>query len=232
MTDSWNYGDWQSGEPYDWMGNRGESEYDAIDFHVDIGCGRVKKGRIGVDRFVDDGVDVVCDLDATYSPDGTTIMHHGPITFPNPHPLAPNGFAAGSYRFGLPFPTGSIESVVSHHCLEHIGKGFVPLVDEIYRVLKPGGLFRAITPLFPSRTAVEDPDHKRYFMEGTWQTFCGFPEEEHHPTPEGNHWMSSFSTPYTKSRFEMLDQTATPLPDDPWGPDGARELRVALRARK
>lgn len=176
---------------------RGDSPWDNLDFEVDLGCGKLKKGRIGVDRWESPDVNFLMELD---DPD---VM--------------------------LPWMDSSVASIISHHFFEHIGTGFIPLVDEIYRVLKPGGILRAITPLFPSRSAVEDPDHKRYFMEGTWETFCGFPGDG----PQ-QHWHASFSVPYTKARFEMVEKICTP-PVEPgleWGQDDVREIRVALRARK
>lgn len=131
----------------------------------------------------------------------------------------------------LPFADSSIQSVISHHFFEHVGEGFIPLVDEIYRVLRPGGILRAITPLFPSTTAVEDPDHCRYFMAhdgggGTWDAFCG--------KPGVPHWTESFSVPYTKARFTKVHQDLTPRvrSDLWWSPYDCRELRVALRAEK
>lgn len=237
MTD-WSYDAWPSGAPYDWSpAERGDSVWDTIDFHVDLGCGRLKKGRIGVDHFPDPGVNIVCDLDAAYVVDGFVVR--GPVTKFVPDEHKPNGVAAappspfwgdrglpGGTLRGLPFEDSSIRSIVSHHCFEHIGEGFVPLMDEVYRVLEPGGILRVITPLFPSRNAVEDPDHVRYFMPQTWETFCGFPD---------NHWHEGFATPYTSARFEKLaeDHTAVAEGTTPWyEKEGAREIRVALKARK
>lgn len=202
----WSYEAWPSGAPYDWSpAERGDSEFDNIDFHVDLGCGRKKKGRIGIDRYPADGVDIVGDLDALiFEVEDTTVI-------------------------GLPFEDDSIESIISHHCLEHIGAGFLPLMDDCYRVLKPGGIFRIIVPLFPSRTAVEDPDHCRYFMTGTFDSLCGTPGDS-----PSNCWLASFSVPYTKARFQEVDKDYTPpvAPEDQWGDKDARELRVALRAMK
>lgn len=200
--DRWQYDAWPS-RAGEWEGGplRGPSEWDHLDFHVDLGCGRLPKGRIGVDRFEAPGVDVVMNLD---DPD-----------------------------LCLPFPDSSIESIISHHFFEHVGDGFIPLVDEIYRVLVPGGILRAITPLFPSWSAVSDPDHRRYFLaddgHSTWDVFCGTPGDG----PE-NCWLSSFSVPYTQARFEKVHQDFTPpvLAEHRWTAHDARELRVALRAVK
>lgn len=244
MHDLWAYDAWPSGEPYDWAGAaRGDSEWDALDFHVDLGCGKLKKGRIGVDRFPAPGVNIVADLDALKiyglprepGADAVVVGDDGAIThdldglpFPYVQPSnLPGRYTPRVVNFGLPFPDNSIESIISHHFFEHCGDGFVALIDECYRVLQPGGILRAITPLFPSRTAVEDPDHRRMFMAGTWQTFCGQPHE-------GGHWHESFSVPYTRARFEEMDKDMTPPvdPEDQWGDDDAREIRVALRAVK
>lgn len=187
----YDYDKLDSGEPYDWgQAARGDAPWDNQDFHVDLGCGRIKKGRFGIDRFYDPGVNLVQDLDK--------------------HPV-------------LPFADGSIKSIISHHFMEHIGEGFVPLMDECHRVLASGGLLRIIVPLFPSHAAVADPDHRRYFMEKSFEMFCG--------TPEGHHWAESFSTPYTNCRFRMMDEDITGRNPDPhvwWTPEDAREMRVAL----
>lgn len=184
-----------SGEPYDWGGAaRGSSPYDSLDFHVDLGCGRAKKGRFGIDRFYDEGVNLVQDLER------------------NPH---------------LPFADNSIKSIITHHFLEHLRDGFLPLMDECHRVLEPDGILRIIVPLFPSYAAVSDPDHKRYFCVETFDTFCG--------APDGSHWMESFSTPYTDCRFVKEDEDYTgrsPNPAEWWMPGDSREMRVALRKQR
>lgn len=189
---SYDYDQLASGEPYDWGGAaRGTSPYDNIDFHLDLGCGRAKKGRFGIDRYYDEGVNYVMDLER------------------NPW---------------LPFEDESIKSIVTHHFLEHLRDGFLPLMDECHRVLEPGGIMRIIVPVFPSYSAVSDPDHKRYFLIETFDTFCG--------APDGSHWMESFSTPYTDCRFEKVDEDYTARPESPsvwWTPADSREMRVALR---
>jgi SAM-dependent methyltransferase len=221
----WSYDSWPSGEPYDWGGaGRGETKWDAMDYHVDLGCGTLKKGRIGIDRFAAPGVNIVMDLDKL------RVLSVAPgVGLDAP---APEGVPhVATLSMGLPFEDSSIESIITHHCLEHIGGGFIPLMDEIYRVLKPDGIFRGIVPLFPSHSAVADPDHKRYFMVGTFTSFCGHLGDENNPTGS---WLDSFSVPYTKARFEMLHEDHTgPVPvHQQWTSDDVRELRVAMRAVK
>ena len=194
----WSFDAWPTREPSDWSpAMRGHRPDDNVEFHVDLGCGKLPKARIGVDRYAAEGVDVVMSLD---------------------HP-----------NLRLPFPDSGIESIVTHHALEHIVH-FLPLMDECYRVLKPGGMLRAIVPLFPSWSAVSDPDHKRYFMaqDGggcTFDSLCGTPTDC---------WLESFSVPYTKARFQRTDLDLSPEPEDGkfWAESCAREMRVTLRAVK
>lgn len=216
----WSYESWPTGEPYDWgSAGRGHTIYDAEDYHVDLGCGKLKKGRIGIDRHPAPGVNIVMDLDSGWV---WSVADAPGIDAP-----VPEGEAILSRD--LPFADSSIESIISHHALEHIGEGFIRLIDDVYRVLKSGGIFYAITPLFPSHTAVSDADHKRYFMDTTWDAFCGTPGDG-----PNNCWLSSFSVPYTSARFEKLHQDMTPPapPEKQWTQEDAREIRVALRAVK
>jgi SAM-dependent methyltransferase len=201
-----------------------------MDPHLDIGCGTVKKGRIGIDRYPAPGVNVVMDLNTLGVGAIANEPNQDAVEYDN-GPAWAGGDELSTAR-GLPFPDSSIESAISHHALEHIGDGFIPLMDEVYRVLKPGGVFRIIVPLFPSYSAVSDPDHRRYFMEGTFDAFCGHLGDDNNPT---GCWLDSFSVPYTKARFERVHQDMTAPTMDPakqWTPDDVRELRVALRAVK
>ncbi len=71
----------------------------------------------------------------------------------------------------IPFPDGSFNSVSAYDFLEHVprvlptadGRGtrfpFVELMNEIWRVLVPGGLFYGQTPGFPHAMAFQEPTH-------------------------------------------------------------------------
>lgn len=236
-SDWWKYENLPSGEPYDWGAEgdaaRGDSPHDNLDFHLDLGCGRLPKARLGIDRFWAPGFPMMLmDLDAMVPATELGLPTEAEPTLMRTidrfNEMALDGAdlatSARPFLAGLPFPDNSIKSIISHHFMEHVGDGFIGLMDECHRVLEPGGILRIIVPLFPSRTAVEDPDHRRYFMEGTFETFCG--------DPEGNHWHESFATPYTSCRFVEVDRDMSPLPadGDPWHGEGsAREMRVALR---
>jgi SAM-dependent methyltransferase len=83
----------------------------------------------------------------------------------------------------IPFEDNMFDYVTAFDFVEHIprliymdGKRFQPfitLMNEIYRVLKPGGIFRAETPAVPSYEAFVDPTHVNYIAEWTHLYFCG-----------------------------------------------------------
>lgn len=217
----WAYEQLESRVPCDWSpATRGDEPWDQIDFHLDLGCGTVPKARLGIDRFAAPGVDLAIDLEKLEPAPIMSDRNEAMTTYQQTvRRYEEAGLGAGV----LPFPDNSINGIISHHCLEHIDGGFIPLMDEIHRVMQPGSFLRIIVPLFPSYSAIADPDHKRYFLEGVWGTFCG--------TPEGEHWMESFSVPYTKCRFEMVKEDRSPPTtlDKMWTPEDAREMRVTLR---
>lgn len=83
----------------------------------------------------------------------------------------------------IPFEDNTFDYVTAFDFVEHIprliyvdGKRlqpFINLMNEVYRVLKPGGIFRAETPAFPKAEAFVDPTHVNYIAEWTHLYFCG-----------------------------------------------------------
>ena len=70
---------------------------------------------------------------------------------------------------GLPFDDNSVDVVRAMDFLEHIPIGkVVPLMDEIWRVLKPGGVLESITPSTDGRGAFQDPTHKSFWNANSW----------------------------------------------------------------
>lgn len=211
----------------DWSpAGRGEREWDQVDFHLDLGCGRVPKARLGIDLRPSPGAtDLAIDLEtllpspgkAEYTPEQMTIVARTHKTYRD----RGKGEDGAPFSAGLPFPDNSIESIVSHHALEHIGPGLEYLMEECYRVLKPGAIFRIIVPLFPSYSAVSEYDHKRFFMEGTFMGFCQEPDQS---------YTDGFSERYNRCCFRQLDEDRSPRTDPmkAWTPEDAREMRVTL----
>jgi len=61
----------------------------------------------------------------------------------------------------LPFEDNSVDEIIAHHILEHIGEGFIPLMKEMYRVCKHGAILDIIAPHHMHDVYYGDPTHKR-----------------------------------------------------------------------
>ena len=85
----------------------------------------------------------------------------------------------------IPYPDASFGSVSAYDFIEHVPRllttpdgratrfPFVQLMNEVWRVLAPGGLFYALTPAYPSPAAFVDPTHVNIITEHTHEYFCG-----------------------------------------------------------
>jgi SAM-dependent methyltransferase len=83
----------------------------------------------------------------------------------------------------IPFHDSHFDSVSAYDFFEHIPRvaldltsrtstfPFVKLMDEIWRVLRPGGLMYAVTPAFPSEKALRDPTHVNIITAKTYRYF-------------------------------------------------------------
>ena len=74
---------------------------------------------------------------------------------------------------GFPFKSDSIEEVRAHDFLEHVPLGkTIGVIEEIFRVLKPGGFFDHSTPSTDGRGAFMDPTHLSFWNINSWLYFC------------------------------------------------------------
>ncbi len=70
---------------------------------------------------------------------------------------------------GLPYDDSSVDEVRAFDFLEHIPLGKqVDVITEIWRVLKPGGLFDSFTPSTDGRGAFQDPTHVSFWNRNSW----------------------------------------------------------------
>lgn len=60
-----------------------------------------------------------------------------------------------------PFPDSSVERVVAHHVMEHLGDGYFHFLKELYRVCKDKALIDIRVPHFRHDHFFNDPTHKR-----------------------------------------------------------------------
>lgn len=64
---------------------------------------------------------------------------------------------------GLPgFPDNSVDEILTQHTLEHV-RNFMPLMREIYRVVRPDGRITITVPHFSNVFGFSDPTHVRFF---------------------------------------------------------------------
>lgn len=73
---------------------------------------------------------------------------------------------------GLPFEDSSVDLVRADDFLEHIPIGkVIPLMNEIWRVLKPDGIFESLTPSTDGRGAFQDPTHVSFWNRNSWDYY-------------------------------------------------------------
>ena len=75
-------------------------------------------------------------------------------------------------RFPYPFPTNSADRVYMHHVLEHV-EDVLPVMEEVHRILKPGGEFHIKTPHCSGLLAWTDPTHRRSFTAHSFDYYGG-----------------------------------------------------------
>jgi SAM-dependent methyltransferase len=92
---------------------------------------------------------------------------------------------AGIYKADLvvepiPFPDESFDFVTAHDFLEHVPRliycpqrrnAFVEVMNEVWRVMKPGGVFLSFTPAYPQPAAFRDPTHVNIITDETFPAY-------------------------------------------------------------
>lgn len=61
----------------------------------------------------------------------------------------------------LPFSNDSVDRVIAYHILEHVGDGYIHLLQELYRVCKNGAIIDIRVPHHNHEVFLNDPTHKR-----------------------------------------------------------------------
>jgi len=106
---------------------------------------------------------------------------------------------------GLPFSDNSVDEIYTSHTLEHIERKDVPFVwEEIYRVLKKGGIATIIVPHIKGGQAFM-MNHWSYWEEPVVEVLC-------------NKWGSKDH--HTKTNFEILENKQVGI-----------ELHIKLKAK-
>lgn len=176
--------------------------------HLDLGCGAVPRNPYRRDALF--GVDLGS------AADGDTIRRANLA-------LAP-----------IPFDSDSFDSVSAYDFFEHVPRvlgsadggatrfPFVELMNEVWRVLKPGGLLYAVTPVYPHKAAFVDPTHVNVLTDGTHEYFT---------RPRLAAAMYGFDGDFIARRVELTRHREsadyTPPPANAW-----QRLRLAQRIRR
>lgn len=64
--------------------------------------------------------------------------------------------------FPYPFDEGSFDEIYLDNTLEHLDEP-LHVMEEVYRLCRPGGLVKVIVPYFRSPWAYHDPTHTHFF---------------------------------------------------------------------
>ncbi len=84
-----------------------------------------------------------------------------------------------------PFADGEADEIVVSHVLEHLNSPLPEVMDELWRILKPGGRLHIRVPYYNSEGAWADPTHTRPF---TYRTFGYFVKASHHSYYSKHGW--------------------------------------------
>ena len=74
-------------------------------------------------------------------------------------------------NWGMPVADNSVYLIKSNQVLEHISD-IIHLMNDMWRVLVPGGIMKHVVPHHSSPYAWGDPTHVRAFSEVSFQYFC------------------------------------------------------------
>lgn len=124
---------------------------------LDLGCGLAKApGHIGIDLLPT--ADIGWDLN-----EGLPLFE---LLNYDTGLKRPDSKAQPPYNF-QPF----VEGIRCHQVLEHLDT-IIPLMNDCFSVLKPGGLMEISSPYAGTKQFYQDPTHKRAFVEESFLYFA------------------------------------------------------------
>jgi hypothetical protein len=74
-----------------------------------------------------------------------------------------------------PLPDESVVLAIASHVVEHVNPAdghFLRWMDEVWRIMVPGGEFAIACPHGSSQGMLQDPTHCNFLNEATWAYFC------------------------------------------------------------
>jgi len=104
---------------------------------------------------------------------------------------------------GIPLPGDCIDEIYSNQTLEHIKReNFIFLMNEMWSVMKVGGVMEHCVPEYTSSAAVGDPTHYNMFSRDSFRYFC--------IRNDGTMFTDRFSDYGITCRFMMESQEVRP----------------------
>lgn len=137
---------------------------------LDLACGNNKKeGFLGVDIAIDTQADYLCDLDSypwrlkkiVRNEDGSVeILEEDSMDM----------ISESIWIHGHVIEDNSVYEIHCSHFIEHVAN-IKAFMEEIYRILIPGGRVTFYAPYYSSVRAMQDYTHKRFISEATFLYF-------------------------------------------------------------
>jgi len=111
-----------------------------------------------------------------------------------------NGDIVHDLETGIPLPDNSCGVIRAHDALEHI-KNSQHLMNEIHRVLAPGGILLSMTPSTDGRGAFQDPTHVSFWNQNSFFYYTR-PEQAKYIHQENLFWEARLTTMYPSKWHE------------------------------
>ena len=99
-----------------------------------------------------------------------TKRYEGYINIDNDVGSQPN-YILDLEKDNLPFENNTVDHVLAHHILDHLGDGFFHCLKELYRVCKPNTIIDVRVPHPRHDTFLIDPTHRRPIYPHTLDMF-------------------------------------------------------------
>jgi predicted SAM-dependent methyltransferase len=76
-------------------------------------------------------------------------------------------------KLPFPFKENSVDYILCWNVMEHLDMNIIEFMEEMHRILKPGGIFRFRVPAAGTYVDFKDPEHVRRFTPFLLKFFNG-----------------------------------------------------------
>lgn len=137
---------------------------------LDIGCGANKNaGFVGIDLLPLEGVDIVHNIELTPwpLPNDCVLTAVASHLFEHISPSPPDARVEPLVRLLIYKGVFTEEEAHNHRLLGNSGATFMRVIDEVWRIMKPGGQLAFVVPYAESHGMYQDPTHCNFINETT-----------------------------------------------------------------